>query len=167
MADGKTSVVGLRVTEEERKILQQMADEREQKISDVVRSVLFSEDAIVGTLPRSLRDLLGKISNAMQLPPGTVLVHILARRFAFDTAYFNKFGRTGQLWKEFFFQDSEDGMRRLVTGQELYDILVEDYERLFDEFKQMIREVAVILGKDPEAFVNETVEKYREFVAAH
>jgi hypothetical protein len=154
------------VTEEEKKILQQMADERGQKISDVVRSVLFSEDAIVGTLPGSLRDLLGKISNAMQLPPGTVLVHILARRFAFDTAYFNKFGRNSQLWKEFFFEDTDDGIRRLVTGQELYDILVEDYERLFDEFKEVVKELYERAGESGVDF-SQFIEKFRDFVAAH
>jgi hypothetical protein len=166
MTDGKTSVIGLRVTEEEKKILQQMADERGQNVSEVVRSVMFSEDAIVGELPGSLKDLLTQVSQAMKLPLGTVLVHILARRFAFDTAYFNKFGRNSQLWKEFFFEDTDDGIRRLVTGQELYDILVSDYERLFDEFKQVVKELLELADKsDVEA--SQYIEKYRDFVAAH
>jgi hypothetical protein len=131
----------LSLSKEQEKFINQMAEARGETVSELVCSIVLGEIETLAELPKSIGDQLIEISKAMKLPVSTLLVHFLARKFAFHEAYFKVFKDTGQPFKEFFWADNEDGTRRLVTGQELYDTLTDDYERLFREFQGVIREM--------------------------
>lgn len=139
---GKDITLTLSLNKDQEKFINQMAKARGETVSELVGSIVLAEIETMAELPKSIGDQLIEISKAMKLPVSTLIVHFLARKFAFHEAYFKVFKDTGRPFKEFFWADNEDGTKRLVTGQELYDTLADDYERLFRQFQGVIREMA-------------------------
>lgn len=150
-----------RATKEEKQQLEQEAKESGTNISEETRERVFGSE-----LPQWLREALKATADAMHLPLNTVRNHQLIRRAAFDDAYKETFGRNKQVLKEFFFAERNDGGKYLVTGEELFDILKEDYLRLFAEFKDTIKELLELAEKS-DIDVSRFTEKFGEFIEAH
>ena len=164
MVPNKEINITLSLSEEQEKFLKQIAKARDETVSEFIRYIVLGEIETMGELPKSIRDLLIKISKDMKLSFSTLLVHFLARKFAFHEAYFKVFGNAGNPLKEFFWNDTADGTSYLVTGQELYDTLADDYERLFREFQGVIREMVQARQEAGLESQDDMDKKYAEFV---
>lgn len=123
----KKGYVGLRIDEGRKFALEALAKKHGLSLSEL----LLKGGTLYSQIPPAFIDEVQRMSDEMELPVSTLIVHNFQRWVASVLAYKKTFGKLPPGWKRAFQWDSATG--KLIKGDNLSKILLHEYTELYQK----------------------------------
>jgi hypothetical protein len=128
MATKKSSQINFRVTDTQARKIKFVARENKKTI----QALLEESIDLRCKIPKTFWTEIEKIAETYQLPAATVFAHMVVKQASIDYAYLQVFGkRPPGINREFRFDE-----KGLVTGDQLSNLLLDEYTELFKTLKE-------------------------------